>query len=244
MITIYERYIKTLFKIKESIPDIEYDLRILKETNSKWFLLIPIAVKSSSKNPEGNIIALDPGVKTFQVGYSEKEIVEFDIGKEKFQKIEKRISDYQRVLVGAKAKQRHRISKKINKMYCKLKDYIKDCHYKVIKYLTSNYKIILLPAFETSDMIKKSKGRWFHRTINSLRHYQFQCRLVNKCKGLKDSRVIIVTEEYTSKTCGKCGSLNNNLTCSDRTFQCKKCNLKIDRDINGARNILLKFLYS
>lgn len=55
------------------------------------------------------------------------------------------------------------------------------------------------------------------------------------------SNVTICTEEYTSQTCGVCGELNKELKDSE-VFKCNKCNLIIDRDINGARNIYIKNL--
>ena len=45
----------------------------------------------------------------------------------------------------------------------------------------------------------------------------------------------------TSKTCTNCGWLNHNLSNKD-CFKCNKCCIEIDRDTNGARNILLKEL--
>ena len=44
-----------------------------------------------------------------------------------------------------------------------------------------------------------------------------------------------------SKTCTNCGELHRNLGGS-KTFCCPKCKVVLDRDANGARNILLKFL--
>ena len=46
-------------------------------------------------------------------------------------------------------------------------------------------------------------------------------------------------EEYTSKTCSCCGSLNTKLG-SSKIFNCPSCKVILDRDENGARNILLK----
>ena len=43
----------------------------------------------------------------------------------------------------------------------------------------------------------------------------------------------------TSKTCSCCGKLNYNLGSSE-VFVCKECEMRIDRDVNGARNILIK----
>jgi putative transposase len=48
-----------------------------------------------------------------------------------------------------------------------------------------------------------------------------------------------VNESYTSKTCGKCGEINNKLG-SQSIFKCKTCKIEIDRDINAARNICIK----
>jgi len=54
-------------------------------------------------------------------------------------------------------------------------------------------------------------------------------------------KINIITEEFTSKTCGNCGWLDEKLL-NKNIFNCKSCNLKLSRDINGARNILLKHL--
>jgi putative transposase len=52
-------------------------------------------------------------------------------------------------------------------------------------------------------------------------------------------QVVEVTEEYTSKTCTKCGRINQKLGGS-KVFRCG-CGMVLDRDFNGARNILLKY---
>ena len=54
-------------------------------------------------------------------------------------------------------------------------------------------------------------------------------------------KVIICNEAYTSKTCSNCGFINPELK-GDKVYNCKICKLSIDRDINGARNILLRAL--
>ena len=51
----------------------------------------------------------------------------------------------------------------------------------------------------------------------------------------------IQDESYTSKLCSKCGEINNTLG-SSKVFNCNKCNLHYDRDMNSCRNILIKSL--
>ncbi len=53
----------------------------------------------------------------------------------------------------------------------------------------------------------------------------------------------IQDEWYTSKTCSMCGCKNENLGGS-KIFNCNKCKITMDRDYNGARNIMLKSLSS
>jgi transposase len=73
--------------------------------------------------------------------------------------------------------------------------------------------------------------------LQALRHYSFRQHLINKCEEY-GCKINVVTEEYTSKTCGNCGYLSENYT--NRIKYCSNCKLKINRDINGARNILIK----
>ena len=54
-----------------------------------------------------------------------------------------------------------------------------------------------------------------------------------------NNKLIIANESYTSKMCGNCWVLNNELG-SAKIFKCTNCGVEIDRDVNGARNILIK----
>ena len=52
--------------------------------------------------------------------------------------------------------------------------------------------------------------------------------------------VVICGEEYTSRTCSKCGHLMPAFT--EKTFWCSKCKHTSDRDVNAGCNILMKQL--
>lgn len=73
--------------------------------------------------------------------------------------------------------------------------------------------------------------------LNMMSHYRFRQHLTNKASEY-GCKIDIVTEEYTSQTCTKCGHKSTNYDYREKT--CEKCNYKIDRDLNGSRNILLK----
>ena len=64
--------------------------------------------------------------------------------------------------------------------------------------------------------------------------------LIQTAKGM-DKNVFVVTEQYTSKTCCKCGALHHKLGGNTR-FKCPGCGFEADRDIHAAFNVFLKFL--
>ena len=68
----------------------------------------------------------------------------------------------------------------------------------------------------------------FHRFVEKL---QFKCENTN-------TKLYVVTKEYTSKTCIFCDVVNN--VGSFEIYKCKECNSVIDRDVNANRNILYK----
>jgi len=111
-------------------------------------------------------------------------------------------------------------------------------------WLCQNYEIILLLKFETLHMIFKNKRKIKSRTAHTMliwSHFRFQMFLLHKIREYKYCKVIKCTEKYTSKTCGHCEQINSKLN-SSKTFQCNLYEVKMDRDANGTRNILLKLL--
>ena len=93
-------------------------------------------------------------------------------------------------------------------------------------------------------MVLKKDRKLTRQTVKNMltfSHFRFRERLIMKSKITKDFKVITLSEEYTSKTCGACGFINNKLG-SKKVLKCCSCHVEIDRDLNGARNIMIKYL--
>jgi predicted RNA-binding Zn-ribbon protein involved in translation (DUF1610 family) len=92
-------------------------------------------------------------------------------------------------------------------------------------------------------MVKKGKRRRATKTARAmvtLSHYRFKQMLKHQA-AKHGGFVVDVTEEYTSKTCSKCGHIHTKLNGS-KIFKCPECGHTLDRHFNGACNILLKAL--
>src|SRR5437016_5664578 len=109
----------------------------------------------------------------------------------------------------------------------------------------NHHVVVLLPEFKTKNMVKRSSfGKIHSKTASQMMtwtHYRFRQYLLHKSREYPWYKVVICTEEYISKTCGSCGVINRNLG-SSKTSQCPSCGATIDRDVNGARNVLLKYI--
>jgi len=159
--------------------------------------------------------------------------------KYKLEPLYKKIDMLKSLKTKSKGNTKYNINKRIYKIIYKIKNKILDIHNKSAYFLTTNYKTVLIPHLVDKGLILKMYS-CCRRNILTWSHSKFLERL--KFQGLKrNCNIQIVTEEFTSKTCSHCGSINYTLHNKD-IFKCQKCSCIIDRDINGARNILLKNL--
>jgi putative transposase len=53
------------------------------------------------------------------------------------------------------------------------------------------------------------------------------------------SKLLLAPRFYpSSKTCSGCGAVKAKLRLSERTYSCESCGLRLDRDLNAARNLV------
>ena len=239
-INLFTRYLNTPIKVfKELIPDIEHEIKLLHDKRcNNWYICVPIEYNVNSDN-QGNIVSIDPGVKTFQTLYDANGTVT-QIGTEDMKNIlvelYKKIDKYKSLKTYATGRRKRNISNRINFFYNKYNNLINEIHNKTCVYIYKNYNNVLISNISNI----KSNSRKNNRSILGWSHGKFIERLTHHVHK-NGKKINIVTEEFTSKTCGRCGWLDNNLSNKD-TFSCRSCRLHISRDVNGARNILLKHL--
>jgi putative transposase len=229
---------------------------IVTYTNGQWFASVKFEQSiTQAKTKELSLVALDPGVRTFQTAFSFDSamiygegfvnerlvplMVELDRLTEARDKLKQEDSSKQWV----QDRLTH-INRRIHQVRIRQKNLVDDLHRRVAFDLVSNYEVILLPTFETRRMAQKSDEtrkrfirRFTVRSMLSLAHYKFKQTL--KWMAKKYGKIVIdVNESYTSKTLWDGSILNNLGGKASILFQGKRVN----RDMHGARNILIRFL--
>lgn len=209
-----------------------------KLENGRYFLCIPkdIAVKRP-ENQRLSACALDPGVRTFQTVFS-KEICS-KIGEHDFQRIFRYCYALDKLISRKKKERSNKFNKAMKRIRWKIKDLVNEIHNKTALFLCRMFDVIYLPTFETQKMVCKLR----HKTSRAMlgwAHYRFKRKIKAKAEEYS-CKVVDCNEAYTSMTCGCCGT--ENQIGEKEVWTCRHCGFKHDRDINGARNILLKQLF-
>lgn len=240
--------------ITEAIPTEAFGkmARVVYEYG-RWFLCAKKLTRVATSESQGlRVVAVDPGVRTFAAAYSSdvfSKIGEgfntriFDLAI----RLDRLIGERQNLanVIPSQWSERTQwmrdewrcVTKKIDRLRCKIKDLVNDLHKRTAHYLTENFDVILLPTFEVKGMTERQGRKIRSKTVRQmlgLAHFKFKT-FVKWIAQKKGKHVIDVNEAYTSKTDSRTGIITLNLG-GARTIN------GLERDFNGARGILLRSL--
>lgn len=222
----------------------------LTYNKGRWFAHFPVEIEAEADYTETNrIIALDPGVRTFLTGFDGNDFLEFGNGD--FTRIaklcthlDKLKSRHDKSKGRAFKRLRYKLRQAMERVRTRIKNLRSELHKQVASYLAKSYDVIVLPTFETSQMVAKKSRKLHSKTARAMMtwaFYQFSQTLQHLCNRY-GSKLVRVTEEYTSKTCTKCGHVHRKLG-GNKKFKCPHCGYEIPRDFNGALGIFLKAMW-
>ncbi len=220
----------------------------LTYNKGRWFAHFPVEFEPTPQITN-KVIALDPGIRTFMTGFDGSDFLEFGSGDfnrlaRQCWHLDKLKSRHDQAKGEVYKRLRYKLRHAMERIRTRIKNLRSECHKQVASYLARNYDIIVLPTFETSEMVVRKKRKLKNKTARAMMtwaFYQFSQTLEYLCNRY-GSRLVRITEEYTSKTCSKCGHIHPKLGGS-KLFKCPHCDYEIPRDFNGAVGIFLKALW-
>ena len=231
---------KLKFSEREWIKNDICDYRLIND-HGRWYLSVPQKLTTMPTENQGGIVALDPGVRNFLTYFSEDGRFGW-LGIHAFDRILnlnlKRDKLLSRLALIKDKRKKSKLKRTLNRTYHRMHDLVDELHCQCINYLVHNFSVIVFPPFEVKGMTKKGRKlrKSVVRSMLSLRFFEFKERLKQKCK---ECGVLYVeqNESYTSKTNSFTGELMTNLG-SKEWFMYD--GIKVHRDLNGARNILIR----
>jgi putative transposase len=236
------------FDVSESLPKEAFKklTRIVHE-RGRWFICAQKHI-TTARNTETQglrVVAIDPGVRSFATAYTDDHCTTYGDGFYA-SKVFPLLLEIDK-LIGLRARSRNdqwkrHYQKRIDQKVNRAKDLITDLHKRVAFDLVSQFDVILLPSFDTKEMASKVGRKIRTKTVRSmlgLAHYRFELHLKWMCKK-HGKRLVLCNESYTSKTRSWDGVVHSNL---GGAKSISDGDMRVDRDHNGARGIMLRALY-
>lgn len=243
-------------KAAERLPaQLDYDSRLIRTRLGHFYLCIPqpLEVRPENQGPcrsddHAAVVALDPGVRTFMTSYDPRGLCT-EWGRGDFGRIYRLCYTLDALLSriaqpDVRKRRRYTMRRAAHRLRLRIRNLVDDLHKRLVRWLCENHRVVLLPTFETSQMLRRGQRHIRSKTARAMStwsHYRFQQRLLHKAREFPWCRVELVCEAHTSKTCGRCGWLHQKLG-GNKVYRCGSCGLEADRDVHAARNILLRYL--
>lgn len=217
---------------------IGFDSADLVYRKGRFWLHVVMTLPDVEFVPNGDVLGVDFGITRPAVASHNK-----FFGKRSWKATERRYFRLKRALQskGTKSARRH-----LKRLSSKTARFRTDCDHVVSRQLVQsvapgtlivieNLKEIRSTTKQRSKQQKRSVHQWsFNRLRDLLAYKAEECGCV----------VVDVNPRHTSQRCSRCGHIHRSNRQSQSRFKCQNCGFELNADLNGSRNIVVKYLAS
>lgn len=217
---------------------------LVLDRRNRLFLHVVLDGDGKPFVPNGFVVGIDLGIKRPAVMSTKDGSFNRFIGKKEWKAIEDRRRSYVRTLQRKGTKPAKR---KLKLLSGKVNRFRKDCDHQLSRQLVDSVPAGAVLVFENLKDIVSRCGKGKGRIQNGRMHRWSFARLfefVDYKARLSGVGVAKVDPRNTSRRCSKCGHVDRGNRKDQSRFECKSCHNSLNADLNGARNVALKYLAS
>lgn len=210
----------------------------VKRIANMWFAVINVEVPESIpalKPKEGDnqaIVGIDLGIKSMMV-LSDGTVFEnpraLRSNLKRLKQRQRRLSKKQK---GSKNKWKQQM--KVARLHYRVSCLRKNAIHQATAVIVKKYDKIVIETLNPSGM---AKNRPLAQAMKDVAFGEIARQLTYKCAW--QSKELVKADRWfaSSKICSCCGHKKEQLKLSERTYNCEKCGVSIDRDLNAAKNL-------
>ena len=207
---------------------------IIRYTAGKWYASILVEEKVKPSKRHTKPIGIDVGLTNLAVDSTGKKYETLKPSYNLHHRMRVLQKKMARQIIGSNRREETR--KQIARLYHKIENIrANHLHQTTHKILEKKPSLIAIEDLNVIGMMKN------HRLARSLADVSLgELHRQLKYKQIwSGGKVVEIDRFYPStKTCSKCGYINEDIKLNTRTWECPRCGVKHDRDVNASRNIL------
>lgn len=206
---------------------------ISKKPCGHYYVAITVERKVKQHKRNNKKVGVDLGIKDLAVlsdGTRYKNIRPYKTLQQRLAFLQKR---YSKKTKDSNNKEKARV--KVARLHERIANIRHNHLHQVTSKIVSENQTIVLEDLNVRGMLKNRK---LAKSVADVSFYEFVRQITYKAEWY--GRTLIQVDRWypSSKTCHNCGFVNQDLTLSDRDWQCPSCKKMLDRDRNAAMNIL------
>jgi putative transposase len=129
------------------------------------------------------------------------------------------------------SKNRKKAVVRLGRQHARIRNRRRHVLHQVSNQLVKNHARLVLEDLNITGM---RSNRKLSRAISDAAWGELARQITYK-QAWRDGQVVLADRWFpSSKTCSACGELRKDLTLKERTFECRECGHRLDRDLNAA----------
>jgi putative transposase len=206
----------------------------ISRTADRWFVSFTVEVQRTipASNGKPSIVGVDVGIRHLAVLSTGQTIPNpraLERSLRKLGRLNRQLHHH-----NPGSSHRHQTRRRLARVHARAANLRRDALHKLTTYLATEHGTIVVEQLNLAGMVR---NRRLARALSDSGLAELRRQLAYKTTWY-GCRLVVADRFYpSSKTCSACGWVKAKLTLAERIFTCETCGLRIDRDLNAARNL-------
>ena len=207
---------------------------VIKKRGHRWFASLLIETEDRAKPDLRGLptVGVDVGINSLAT-LSDGRVFE---NPRPFRRLQRKLARLQRSLSRSEflSQNWHKKKAKVTRLHDRISCIREDAHHKASTAIVQGVSAIGIETLRVTNMLK---NRRLAKALSDSALGGLLSKIETKAAALGVQIVKADTFYASSKTCSVCGQKKEELTLSERDYQCESCGVVLDRDLNAARNL-------
>jgi putative transposase len=206
----------------------------ISRTADRWFVSFTVEVQRAipASNGKTAVVGVDAGIRHLAVLSTGAAIINpraLERSRRKLRRLNRQLA---RRTPGSNRRRASR--SRLARVHARAANLRSDALHKLTTDLATQHGTVVVERLNLAGLVR---NRRLARALSDAGLAELRRQLSYKTVWYGSRLVVADRFHPSSKTCSACGWVKAKLTLAERTFACERCELRLDRDVNAARNL-------